>query len=210
MLACIRKGSNEKPKKSKICNGAELITAEAVLERTKKQEEEKQNKICLAASKRLQKKYKDPKNQKRKKNENKEKITSEHETSEEEQPNISSSESENEGLITMIENEKKEYEEERIDIPHEPKKSDWVVVRFCTKKAKKFFVGQITEIKDEPVVKFVRKVSETKYFTLFQYPQVDDKSEILREDIVSVLPPPIIGRRGEIQFQVTFSSYKVE
>lgn len=145
-----------------------------------------------------------------KKNENKEKITSENETSEDEQPNISSSESENEDFITMIENEKKEYEEERKNIPHEPKISDWVVVRFCTKKTKKFFVGQITEIKDEPVVKFVRKVSEARYFTLFQYPQVEDKSEILREDIVSILPPPIIGRRGEIQFQVTFSSYKVE
>ncbi|KAJ8874691.1 hypothetical protein PR048_025557 [Dryococelus australis] len=44
------------------------------------------------------------------------------------------------------------------------------------------------------IVRFVRKASETKTVTTFNYPGIDE-SEIVNDDIISVLPQPVLGRR---------------
>lgn len=86
---------------------------------------------------------------------------------------------------------------------------NWVLVKFCTKKTVKLFVGQIIKIDNDekPVVKFLRRKRKTE---LFYYPQVDDISSIYDEDIITLLPNPILSRRGEIKFLFDFSKFNVQ
>ncbi|CAK1585488.1 unnamed protein product [Parnassius mnemosyne] len=93
------------------------------------------------------------------------------------------------------------------------REEDWVVVKFATKKSIKHFVGRVLYIKNStPTVKFARKVKNAKDGkVIFTYPNVEDVSEVNRDDVEIVLPPPSISRRGQILFDVTFnSSYNIQ
>ncbi|KAL4710116.1 hypothetical protein ACJJTC_016518 [Scirpophaga incertulas] len=80
------------------------------------------------------------------------------------------------------------------------KKDDWLVVQFATKKNLKHFVGTILSFQNQmPIVKYVRKVKQSRSDTVtsFTYPIVEDISVIKhKEDIVCILPKPIISRRS--------------
>lgn len=94
------------------------------------------------------------------------------------------------------------------------KEGDWLIAKFATKKSVKHFVGCILYIKDNiPTVKFVRKVKNAvggKALN-FTYPPVEDICEIHHvDDVVVVLPQPIITRRGQIMFKLDFSSYNIQ
>lgn len=74
------------------------------------------------------------------------------------------------------------------------KENDYVVVKFCTKKTVKHYLGKV-EFCDrgfEYLVKFLRKVSENK----FVFPESEDRSLVNCDEIVSVLPPPSNSKRG--------------
>lgn len=196
MLDCIKKGNTEKKKRSKICAGAEIITAEEVIERINNQNQEKKKKASEKDT--ISRKV------------NRKRQIDEIETSEEEDEEaIRYSESDDEDFLTMIEREKQEIEEEN-DIDNAAKIRDWVIVRFCTKKTKKYFIGQITDFHDEPEVRFVKTVSQNKFATICVFPEIEDISEVSLENIVSVLPQPQIGRRGEFHFPVSFSNYNLQ
>lgn len=94
------------------------------------------------------------------------------------------------------------------------KENDWIIVKFATKKSLKHFVGKVLSINGvNPVVKFLRKVKESKCDTgtTFSYPTVDDICTIEHlEDIVTVLPEPTITRRGQIIFHVDFSNFNIQ
>nr|XP_049694742.1 uncharacterized protein LOC126054213 [Helicoverpa armigera] len=94
------------------------------------------------------------------------------------------------------------------------KENDWIIAKFATKKSLKHFVGKVLSINGvNPVVKFLRKVKESKCDTgtTFSYPTVDDICTIEHlEDIVTVLPEPTITRRGQIIFHVDFSNFNIQ
>lgn len=91
---------------------------------------------------------------------------------------------------------------------------DWLIAKFATKKSVKHFVGRILYITHNiPTVKFLRKVKNTadsKRLT-FTYPSVEDICEMHHvDDVVVVLPQPIITRRGQVMFEVDFSNYNIQ
>lgn len=101
-------------------------------------------------------------------------------------------------------------EEELFQAKPDYKVGHWVLVRFDLKNKKNVhFVGQIVKISDicEPEVVFLRKHSENKHGTTFTWPTSRDETEVPSSDIVTILPEPSLGRRGELTFGVTFDSY---
>ncbi|CAG5001421.1 unnamed protein product [Parnassius apollo] len=89
--------------------------------------------------------------------------------------------------------------------------SDWILVRFTTKKSVKYFVGTIISINDNniPNVKFLRKIKNSK-FVSFHYPDVEDISEVKNDDdIIMFLEKPDISRRGHITFKENFKMYNI-
>ncbi|CAF4896005.1 unnamed protein product [Pieris macdunnoughi] len=94
------------------------------------------------------------------------------------------------------------------------KENAWIIAKFSTKKSVKHFVGNVLSINSEnPIVKFLRKVKESKCDTgmTFSYPTVDDICTIKHlEDVVTVLPEPTITRRGRILFHVDFSNFNIQ
>lgn len=65
---------------------------------------------------------------------------------------------------------------------------DYILVKFCTKKLIKHYVGTVIEIleQEECVVKFMRKTNIG-----FIFPEQEDISTVLRSDVISKLPRPI-------------------
>lgn len=94
------------------------------------------------------------------------------------------------------------------------KENDWIIAQFRTKKSLKHFVGKVLSTDGvNPMVKFVRKVKESKSDTgtTFTYPTVDDICTMQHsDDIVTVLPEPTITRRGQIIFKVDFSNFNIQ
>lgn len=89
----------------------------------------------------------------------------------------------------------------------------WVLVRFETKLKKNVcFVGQVVKISDigDPEVIFLRHHKSDKHGTTFLWPPLRDITEIPSTDIITVLPEPDLGRRGELMFPVSFASYKLQ
>lgn len=90
----------------------------------------------------------------------------------------------------------------------------WVLVKFATKKTLKHYVGKIEELKEcgSAMVKFVRKckITERDDETRFSYPPVEDIYEVTEDDILCILPKPILGRRGELIFKKSFYSYNIQ
>lgn len=123
------------------------------------------------------------------------------------------SEESNIGIKELLERNEMEEEEELRDYeifsekPIQDHLNKWVLVSFKTKVTIKHYVGQITRtIEGCPVVKFARRIKKT---SVFIWPQENDEGEIQREDIVVFLPAPVIGRRGQLSFPVSFSGYNV-
>lgn len=123
------------------------------------------------------------------------------------------SEESNIGIQDLIERNKMEQQEEAKDeeifseLPIQNQLNKWVLVSFRTKTSIKHYVGQITDVNEGfPVVKFARRVKKT---SIFVWPHENDESETQREDIVIFLPSPVVGRRGELSFPVSFSGFNV-
>ncbi|KAK9702510.1 hypothetical protein QE152_g29920 [Popillia japonica] len=82
----------------------------------------------------------------------------------------------------------------------------WILVKYCTKKYVKHYIGQIIEKIDlEWKVKFT-KFANKKFF----WPDIDAVDIIPEEDIVKILPDPVINRRGGgLTFTVQFQGYNL-
>lgn len=110
-------------------------------------------------------------------------------------------------LKNIMEEEKKEAEEDEVE--RKPKFGSLVLVKFSTKSSCKHFVGQIIgDVKSgdgDFTVKFVRKTSN-----YFQWPEQQDISVVDKEDIITVLPEPSPGRRGQVIFKIKFDGYNVQ
>lgn len=124
-----------------------------------------------------------------------------------------SSEESNIGIQDLIERYEIEQQEEGKDdeifseLPIKNQLNKWVLVAFSTKTSIKHYVGQITDVNQgNPVVKFARRLKKT---SIFVWPQEDDESEVQQEDIIVFLPSPVLGRRGELSFPVSFSGFNV-
>lgn len=102
---------------------------------------------------------------------------------------------------------------ENIDIYGPFCENDWLLVKFCSKKSIKHYVGVVLSVNNanSPVVKYCRKKSKAEGETVFTFPLIDDISEVKHtEDIVTKLPKPTIGRRGQIIFKMLFNSFNVQ
>lgn len=87
------------------------------------------------------------------------------------------------------------------------KQGMYVVVQFNTKKTCRHFVGIILENEDEDqnlTVKFCKKNEQG-----FVFPERDDISLVNFFDIKTVLPNPVIGRRGVFTFNTDLSAYNL-
>ena len=81
----------------------------------------------------------------------------------------------------------------------------WVLVGYKTKKTILHYTGKIVDIDGfECDVKFLKQVRGQ-----FVWPEKDDVDTILKEDIVTILPEPIVDRRGHHNFQVDLSGRNV-
>lgn len=93
-------------------------------------------------------------------------------------------------------------------------RNDWLLVEFCSKRSVKHYVGVVLRITDDgvPVVQYVRKtLTKVEDQTMFTYPALEDISEVKhQEDIVTKLPKPAIGRRGQIIFKMSFKTFNVQ
>lgn len=81
--------------------------------------------------------------------------------------------------------------------------SDFVLVRFCTKKNIKHYIGQVQREDDDGdlEVKFLRKSTNGAFI----FPLVDDISSVLLSDIVKVLNTSKV-HRGAFSFQNDLSN----
>lgn len=97
---------------------------------------------------------------------------------------------------------------ENIQCAGTPKKNDFVLVCFNTKKTTKYYVGLVQEVvdNDQFLVKYMRKKKEK----IFVFPQVDDISLVSHEDIAAVLEKPDITSRGIYTFNYNFDAYNAQ
>lgn len=95
---------------------------------------------------------------------------------------------------------------------NELKEDDWVLVKFCTKKSTKHYVGKVLSTKNNnPTIKYVRKFHTKTKESVFTYPNVDDIHELKHvSDIVTILPQPKILRRGQVLFKISFEGYNIQ
>jgi len=88
--------------------------------------------------------------------------------------------------------------------------NDFVIVKFPTKRAIKYFIGKIEGLGENEIeVNFLRKKDET--FQFF-YPEIPDKSFVQREDCIVKLPQPkmfsgTIRTAGVLSFPIRFAKY---
>lgn len=92
---------------------------------------------------------------------------------------------------------------------------DFVVCEFATKRATKYFVGQVTKERDsddDVEIDFYRRKGKSFHFVK---PAVADVSSVHIDAIKAILPPPIrrgttMRTKGEVTFEIDFSSVTVE
>ncbi|KAG5890839.1 hypothetical protein JTB14_016217 [Gonioctena quinquepunctata] len=86
--------------------------------------------------------------------------------------------------------------------PETIEKSDWIRVKFATKKLFKFNVGQVTAVKPCLEAKFARRSRSSS--SQFHWPDTADVSVINADQIHLYLPPLNIHKRGHFDFNITF------
>ncbi|XP_063226844.1 uncharacterized protein LOC134533298 [Bacillus rossius redtenbacheri] len=174
--------------RKRICKGAEVITSEEAFKRMKEAESKK----------------KDSENQRKRKQ-----MTLQYEESESEDDPLDITYSSEE---CDLDQERRETEEETHFIKEISKDlknlcvDGWVIVKFSGKKTWKMYVGQITMREPCLEAKFARRIRSTSSFS---WPDVEDRSTILFEDIIKFLPSSVIDKRGKLKFDVSFDSYNV-
>lgn len=87
----------------------------------------------------------------------------------------------------------------------------WILVKYCTKKTIKYFIGQVVAACGESwEVKFVKKVpSKRDAAVKFGWPNTDDIDIVNQQDIIKLLPAPETDRRGLLEFEIVFDGYNI-
>lgn len=185
--------SETKVKRRKVAKGAEVITADEVLERLNGEQLEKQTSP-------LKKKKKPSKKQKRRKRQRKNSSSSESSNSEEELVYINSEDDLDPEVFEDDDIDCEMFEEsnEQIGV------GQWALVQYCTKKSVKHFVGQIIENTNEGwLLKFTKY--RDKYFF---WPEKEDTDLVDSENILKILPEPLKSRRGDnLIIKIDFTKY---
>lgn len=91
-----------------------------------------------------------------------------------------------------------------IPVKNKPKKGDFVIVKFATKKKVKHFIGCILEVQNDDTydIKYMRK----KRQNLFVFPVIEDIAIALEGDIEIILDKPKITR-DIYEFTTDLSAY---
>lgn len=117
-------------------------------------------------------------------------------------------------LLNELERVEEDLEEERYLFRTENCVGDWVLVKYDIEGKSirvKHYVGIIKGVNDGVFkIKFVKLKAEDKRSTTFVYPIADDIDEVLESDIISSLPKPVIGRRNQLVFGITFNQYNLK
>lgn len=191
LLSAVRQAPKpEQQKRSRVCPGAELLTSEEAVERLKKEQKEKNKKLEVSGKSKPAKRIT--------------KRISISTSSEDMEPaSIPYMDSDNsEEYWDELEDAHKNQHEE-VDQTVTP--NSWVLVRYCTKKVVKHFVGMVSEsCEDGFIVRFMKFSKNT-----FSWPIVEDTDTVDPSDIVMVLPEPTINRRGSFVFSVSFEGYNL-
>lgn len=192
LLSVVRQAPKpDQSKKSRICPGSELLTSDEALNRLKEKNKKKtkpEEKTKKTKSSKILKKNRT--------------ISSSSEDTEPESPPYVDSDNPEEFW--------QEFEDANVedneDVDQTVALNSWVIVRYCTKKVIKHFVGKVTESCDDGwTVKFTKYSKNT-----FSWPKVEDMDTVELGDIVMVLPEPTINRRGSFVFPVSFEGYNLD
>ena len=188
LLKKIDLGKKSTLKKRKISMGADIITREDFLKKLKQNE---QNKIL------------------KKSKQGRGKISDSSSEESELEAIVEEGSSDYDGVNTLQELVALESNSLEDDDPTvmEMAIGSWVIVTYSTKKTLKRYVGKVLQITNETVeVKFVKKY--TNY--LFIWPNTDDVDTVDISDIYKVIPAPTEGRRGQLNFSLSFDGLNVE
>uniref|UniRef100_A0A1B6FCA4 Uncharacterized protein n=1 Tax=Cuerna arida TaxID=1464854 RepID=A0A1B6FCA4_9HEMI len=112
-------------------------------------------------------------------------------------------------MLDKLEEEKKDeacFEAKKLAV------GNYVLVSFETKSKSLHFVGQVNQLNEcgDPQVIFLRCKSKAKHGTTFYWPEKRDEYEVPSADVITVLPEPTLGRRGDLTFGVVFDSYNIQ
>lgn len=177
----------EKKPKKRVAGGAEIITREEVLQRLKEREQSNTRKI--------------------KKKKSQEPVVS----SDSEVDDIIYDEDDEYETLEQFADYEEQLQKEQFHYERQISKKavgDWILVKFAGKKSIKYYVGQVLD--ENNMVKFARKKKLLNNKSVFKFPDIDDISEVYDNDITMLLPTPVIERRGEISFQVSFAGYDLQ
>nr|XP_023019709.1 longitudinals lacking protein isoform X6 [Leptinotarsa decemlineata] len=85
------------------------------------------------------------------------------------------------------------------------KENDYVVVKLCGKKSSKYYIGVVQTIlpSNEYSVKFMRKRGENK----FVFPDIEDVSLVMSNEIITVLDTPVLNNRQQYIFEKLDSKF---
>lgn len=220
-------------KKTKVAHGAEVITASDVLNRLKNENEEKVRKVenkkinnkkkeeivRLNINKTTKKEIVEKRRDRNISQISEESSKSSWKSNESETDNINYMES----LIAAEDINLSGTETEQTDLDNMQTSNNeieefshnldinnfggrWILVKFVTKKSIKHYVGKVMAVQEDIVTAtFVRRANiKRERQSVFCYPAQEDIYGFNKLDIVSVLPEPITGRRGEIIFNIAF------
>lgn len=188
-----RSTDNKNPKR-RIASGAEIITTSEVLKRL--QEKDLKKKL---------KKKKVP-----------EIVETEVTSSEEEPEEVIFEDSDNDVEEELREEEDlNNYMFQMNKARTNPDVNDWVLIVCATKKTRKHYIGQVISMNkknDEVEIKFTRKVRslDPSALSSFIWANPEEISYVGIEDIVMILPNPIVTKRGLHRFSVTFTNYNIQ
>ncbi|KAB0793820.1 hypothetical protein PPYR_13440 [Photinus pyralis] len=194
LLEQLKQAPRTSSKRRRVCAGAEVITTQEALEKLKE-------------SRRGNTQTKKKAQEKNKANQGDD-INDEQSSNDEIDRDQLPSDSEDD---TNLEDEADEYNEENEFMGmlnkkcEELEKDDWILVKFASKKSFKCYVGQVTQANSELEATFARKIGSSNYF---HFPVVADTSVFSLDQVIMILPKPIL-KRGKFTFNVSFDSLNV-
>lgn len=197
LLEKVKQASKLSTKRKRVCRGAEVITSLEAINKLRKEIKEKEQEKLRKKEEQKQKKERSVKKYDR------------HEKSSEEEDDISeqdvSSDSELEDEQEII--EQRNFEKLITKNITDAEVKDWIIVKFICKKSVKMFVAQIIEKEDAFFeAKFARRIRSS---STFHWPEIEDTSIVLFDEVFKLLPPPKFDKRGKFTFDVSFGDYNI-
>ncbi|XP_072397121.1 uncharacterized protein [Diabrotica undecimpunctata] len=207
LLSTVKQLPNAPTKnKKRLCPGSEVLTSQQAIDVLKKKSQQKGNGTKIH-------KITKAKNKKRNKRESLSFSSSEDDESM--SPIFMDSDNTDEFLDTLLKSEPEveiaanDDEEDKENLNSTKSVNVyvgcWVLVKYCPKKIKSIVGIVLENMNDEWIVKFTRPQGNK-----FVWPINPDIDTVLQQDIIKVLPDPIVDRRGIYEFPVTFKGFNIQ